>query len=436
MPRVMTAIRRFARTKDSGELFLEAQRRHIAFGEVQTVAQVAANPQYEFRGTFRRRRGVRRRPDAGAVRPLPRPRPSPEQQPPPDAPPCSTTSSPTGAGCRPPRPTPADRAPRRTVAGGQAARRPARRRLHVGARRPVRHPHPRRPRRRHPQVPDGGAGDARQLARLPVLLRVEPVEAARLPRHEAAGGARPSSAAIIEQSDVLMENFSAGVLDRWGIGYEQVREWNPEIVYVTMSGPGHDGPWSKMITYAPTIHALCGLTYLSNPPDRRTSVPASRSTTTPPGCSRRSPCCPASRPAAGRARASTSTSPRWRPAPTSSARRCSTTSPTVARPTPSATPIPSPSGPRTRCTAAAISTRSPSRVAMTMTGSGCATRSPGTSPTSRASPSCRRWRDGSPGPPRSTPGCAGGAPAARPRRRRRRCRPTACRPAPSRTAAS
>ena len=66
-----------------------------------------------------------------------------------------------------------------------------------------------------------------------------------------------------------MENFSAGVLDRWGIGYEQVRAWNPGIVYVTMSGPGHDGPWSKMITYAPTIHALCGLTYLSNPPDRR-----------------------------------------------------------------------------------------------------------------------------------------------------------------------
>jgi crotonobetainyl-CoA:carnitine CoA-transferase CaiB-like acyl-CoA transferase len=59
------------------------------------------------------------------------------------------------------------------------------------------------------------------------------------------------------------------VLERWGIGYEQVREWNPGIIYITMSGPGHEGPWSKMITYAPTIHALCGLTYLSNPPGRR-----------------------------------------------------------------------------------------------------------------------------------------------------------------------
>ena len=60
MPRVMNAIRRFALTKDSGELFLEAQRRHIAFGEVQTVAQVVDNPQYEFRGSFRAVDGRRR----------------------------------------------------------------------------------------------------------------------------------------------------------------------------------------------------------------------------------------------------------------------------------------------------------------------------------------------------------------------------------------
>ena len=85
MPRVMNAIRRFALTKDSGELFLEAQRRHIAFGEVQTVAQVVANPQYEFRGTFRAVDGFQQ------VR-MPGPfarfgaTPSPAQQPPPDGP--------------------------------------------------------------------------------------------------------------------------------------------------------------------------------------------------------------------------------------------------------------------------------------------------------------------------------------------------------------
>ncbi|HKA04293.1 MAG TPA: CoA transferase, partial [Acidimicrobiales bacterium] len=78
----------------------------------------------------------------------------------------------------------------------------------------------------------------------------------------------PVIRSVIEQSDVLMENFSAGVLSRWGLGYDDVKAWNPGLVYVSMSGPGHDGPWSNVITYAPTIHSLCGLTYLSNPPGR------------------------------------------------------------------------------------------------------------------------------------------------------------------------
>jgi crotonobetainyl-CoA:carnitine CoA-transferase CaiB-like acyl-CoA transferase len=66
----------------------------------------------------------------------------------------------------------------------------------------------------------------------------------------------------------MIENFSAGVLERWGLGYATVREWNPRLVYVTMSGCGHEGPWSDMVSFAPTIHALCGLTYLTNPSDR------------------------------------------------------------------------------------------------------------------------------------------------------------------------
>jgi benzylsuccinate CoA-transferase BbsF subunit len=73
---------------------------------------------------------------------------------------------------------------------------------------------------------------------------------------------------VIEQADVVIENFSAGVLARWGLSYETVAAWNPSVVYLTMSGCGHDGPWSKLVTYAPTIHALSGLTYLSNPPGR------------------------------------------------------------------------------------------------------------------------------------------------------------------------
>jgi crotonobetainyl-CoA:carnitine CoA-transferase CaiB-like acyl-CoA transferase len=73
---------------------------------------------------------------------------------------------------------------------------------------------------------------------------------------------------LVEQADVLIENYAAGVLARWGLTWDVFRSWNPRLVYVTMSGCGHDGPWQKMISYAPTIHALCGLTALTNPPGR------------------------------------------------------------------------------------------------------------------------------------------------------------------------
>ncbi|MEE8421695.1 MAG: CoA transferase [Dehalococcoidia bacterium] len=79
--------------------------------------------------------------------------------------------------------------------------------------------------------------------------------------------ARETCRALCDRADVVIENFAVGVLDRWGVGYEGVRETNPGVVYVSMSGMGSDGPWSHFVTYAPTIHALAGLTYLTGVPE-------------------------------------------------------------------------------------------------------------------------------------------------------------------------
>ncbi len=73
---------------------------------------------------------------------------------------------------------------------------------------------------------------------------------------------------LIENCDVLIENYSAGVLESWGLDWETVHEWNPGLIYVTMSGCGHDGPWKHVISYAPTVHAVCGITHLTNFEDR------------------------------------------------------------------------------------------------------------------------------------------------------------------------
>ena len=48
---------------------------------------------------------------------------------------------------------------------------------------------------------------------------------------------------LVEQSDVVIENFSAGVLDQWGAGWSELSSWNDQIIYLSMQGAGVDGPW-------------------------------------------------------------------------------------------------------------------------------------------------------------------------------------------------
>ena len=80
--------------------------------------------------------------------------------------------------------------------------------------------------------------------------------------------ARPICRQLCDKADVVIDNFSVGVLDRWDVGYDAVSETNPGVIYVQMSGMGDGGPWSKFVTYAPTIHALAGLTHLTGVPGR------------------------------------------------------------------------------------------------------------------------------------------------------------------------
>jgi len=68
--------------------------------------------------------------------------------------------------------------------------------------------------------------------------------------------------------DVVVENFSPGVLDRWGLGYEQMRAINPDVVLVSMAGVGQTGPWHRAVTFADTLAAMSGLTHDTGRDDR------------------------------------------------------------------------------------------------------------------------------------------------------------------------
>jgi crotonobetainyl-CoA:carnitine CoA-transferase CaiB-like acyl-CoA transferase len=73
---------------------------------------------------------------------------------------------------------------------------------------------------------------------------------------------------LVAASDVVVENFSSGVMDSWELGYEQLRELRPDIIYCSVSGFGHSGRDKAHTTWGPTAQALSGLTMLSGLPGK------------------------------------------------------------------------------------------------------------------------------------------------------------------------
>jgi len=73
---------------------------------------------------------------------------------------------------------------------------------------------------------------------------------------------------LVEISDVVSENFAAGVLDRWGFGYDALKAITPDIIYVSNCGFGHNGPYSEFKTWGPIVQAMSGLTFTSGLPDQ------------------------------------------------------------------------------------------------------------------------------------------------------------------------
>jgi len=75
-------------------------------------------------------------------------------------------------------------------------------------------------------------------------------------------------AEIIKRSDCVAENFAAGVLERWGFGYEQMRALKADIIYVSNCGFGHRGPYREFKSWGPIVQAVSGLTFTSGLPDQ------------------------------------------------------------------------------------------------------------------------------------------------------------------------
>jgi crotonobetainyl-CoA:carnitine CoA-transferase CaiB-like acyl-CoA transferase len=72
---------------------------------------------------------------------------------------------------------------------------------------------------------------------------------------------------LVRISDIVAEGFSPGVMDRWGLGYEDLRALKPDIIYAQQSGMGATGTYGRTRAVGPVAAALAGVTEMSGLPD-------------------------------------------------------------------------------------------------------------------------------------------------------------------------
>ena len=72
---------------------------------------------------------------------------------------------------------------------------------------------------------------------------------------------------LIGTSDILIENYKAGTLDKYGLGYEQLKSKFPKLIYCSLTGFGHTGPYKDLAGYDFLVQGMGGIMSLTGPAD-------------------------------------------------------------------------------------------------------------------------------------------------------------------------
>jgi succinyl-CoA:(S)-malate CoA-transferase subunit B len=80
---------------------------------------------------------------------------------------------------------------------------------------------------------------------------------------------------LIEKADVFVENFQPGTLEKWGLGWDVLKEVNPRLIMVRISGYGQTGPYKDRPGFGRIGNAFGGLSFLAGYPDRPPVTPGS-----------------------------------------------------------------------------------------------------------------------------------------------------------------
>lgn len=126
----------------------------------------------------------------------------------------------------------------------------------------------------HPQHPDGMRGHGASVDGIGLWWK----ELSRNKRNIALYlGDRDGAEIALElvrTSDVLVENFRPGTLERWGLGWEVLCEANPDLVLLRVTGYGQYGPYADRPTFGTLVEAMSGFAYMTGDPDGPPTLPA------------------------------------------------------------------------------------------------------------------------------------------------------------------
>jgi formyl-CoA transferase len=78
---------------------------------------------------------------------------------------------------------------------------------------------------------------------------------------------------LVSEADVVIENFRPGTFDRWGIGYDALSEINEQLVMLSISGYGQNGPYSEKPGFGTLAESLSGFAHLNGFPDSPPLLP-------------------------------------------------------------------------------------------------------------------------------------------------------------------
>ncbi|MGY4417734.1 crotonobetainyl-CoA:carnitine CoA-transferase CaiB-like acyl-CoA transferase [Bradyrhizobium sp. JR6.1] len=84
-----------------------------------------------------------------------------------------------------------------------------------------------------------------------------------LSRHDA----RQIAMDLVRSSDILVENFSTGVMERFGLGYDALKELNPQLIYCSVSAYGREGELADRLGFDSVVQAETGFMSLNGFPD-------------------------------------------------------------------------------------------------------------------------------------------------------------------------